>query len=506
MKKLILLTMMMGVIGCSNVGKYEYPSDKVTTFEFNKAGDFVTYDIVTERIKESDFIALGEIHHTTMNNEFQLATIEYLLENWDLKYLILEVTEGQAYFLNKYIQNKDEKYLAYLGYGNIHKRFPTLRTKERMEYIKELSKLYDKYKFEVVGFDPIKNPAYSTQIMYIAEVLKDMKLPKDLINSVEFIISFSDGLKEDILLGDSNGIRYSYVMPLLKLREEIKKYEDKINKEEYEKIDDLLYASLLYYDKEIVEYYNPEEKNGYFLDNRENYLTKKLINFRENNEKKMLAIFGGSHITNEFGMFNNYNKIYPSNKDLYIYPRYFNSESLGIDLKSFEVNYDQEYPDLKKRKKRYRGWIGQYKAKQKYIEVEFDGSKANTPVKNFNLKVSQEDVKYPTENKYYSNGNIRYEYVKEGNEESMTWYDTEGRIDYQLGRKDKKNHGKLVINYEGKPLMDSEYIDGDYEYGIFYYLEGGKIMEYKSIDDISFSYKDWDKKGKLLYEIVENKY
>lgn len=211
MKKetIIILTFVIGFIFLLG-GMYislpanekSYIRKNSTTIDFTNYEDYSALEIFNDSIKDKKIIMTNEERGIKENAQIQYKFITYLMDEWKLKYFLIDAGYSEAAIINEYLQTGDENLLesynnSSMGYGFIGDS--TVDMLKRL-YLKN-SQLPDNKKLNIMGIGI--NESFQSIDLYFKRIISRNSDLTD--KQIENINKFLENLKsKEILTNISN--------------------------------------------------------------------------------------------------------------------------------------------------------------------------------------------------------------------------------------------------------------------------------------------------------------
>jgi len=170
----------------------DYIKKNSRDLKLNDIDDNSDLDLIWEDIKDKSVIFTNEHHGIKENEDIQYKFINYLMDNWDLKYFLMESGHAAGVVFNEYLQSGDEKLLDNIFEWAILEKFNTESLKELMKklYLKNKD-LPEEKKLIIVGLDVMEEPGGVTY--YFKNILeKHKEMPKVQLDRMKSIIQYSE--------------------------------------------------------------------------------------------------------------------------------------------------------------------------------------------------------------------------------------------------------------------------------------------------------------------------
>lgn len=175
-KVIVLLIIIMGLLGGTiiyirPISEKQYVQKNADELNLQNYEDYSDLNFLDEDIKDKKVVFTNEVHGADENADVQYKFASYLIDNWDCRYLLLEMGYAEGEIINKYIQTGDEELL---------KNFLSIWQSKfnNISYIEYLKKLHAKNKglpqdkkIIIKGVDSIENSEATG--MYIDLLIQD---------------------------------------------------------------------------------------------------------------------------------------------------------------------------------------------------------------------------------------------------------------------------------------------------------------------------------------------
>lgn len=175
-KVIVLLIIIMGLLGGTiiyirPISEKQYVQKNADELNLQNYEDYSDLNFLDEDIKDKKVVFTNEVHGADENADVQYKFASYLIDNWDCRYLLLEMGYAEGEIINKYIQTGDEELL---------KNFLSIWQSKfnNISYIEYLKKLHAKNKglpqdkkIIIKGVDSIENSEATG--MYIDLLIED---------------------------------------------------------------------------------------------------------------------------------------------------------------------------------------------------------------------------------------------------------------------------------------------------------------------------------------------
>ncbi|EQB89758.1 hypothetical protein M918_19110 [Clostridium sp. BL8] len=128
-----------GVIFSKPQSETAYLKKNTKELKLDKPEDYSDLKVISNSIEDKEIIFTGEGHGVKQNTDIQFKFLNYLIDNWDLRYYVIETGYSEAMMLNEYLATGNEEILK-----ETFQEWSAFRaTKEDFSMIK---KLYEKNK------------------------------------------------------------------------------------------------------------------------------------------------------------------------------------------------------------------------------------------------------------------------------------------------------------------------------------------------------------------------
>jgi len=160
--------------------------------KLNDINDNIDLDLIWEDIKNKSIIFTNENHGIKENIDIQYKFINYLMDNWDLKYFLMESGYAVGVILNEYLQSGDEKLLDDIFENGILEKENTEEAKEFMKklYLKNKDLPEDK-KLIIVGLDVMEG-VEGVNYYFKNMLVKHKEMPKEQLEKMKKILQHSE--------------------------------------------------------------------------------------------------------------------------------------------------------------------------------------------------------------------------------------------------------------------------------------------------------------------------
>ncbi|ARC83761.1 erythromycin esterase family protein [Clostridium argentinense CDC 2741] len=287
------LCVLVGVFTFYNrpMNNIDYIKENSRDLKLNNIEDNSDLDLIWEDIKDRSIIFTNEHHGVKENSDIQYKFINYLMDNWDLKYFLMECGHAPGVIFNEYLQSGDEKLLDDIFQWGILEKFNTESTKELMKklYLKNKD-LPEEKKLIIVGLDVMEEQGGVTY--YFKNMLEKYKeMPKEQLDKMRKILEYSE---EEGTIGEKSS---KFSKAIEDLEEDLK-----VNEDIYVKYLD---GEGVFNLELIVNNLKNSSKLGYTIDggitvNKELYEARDKVNYE--NFKKIYEHFGGEKYYSHYGI------------------------------------------------------------------------------------------------------------------------------------------------------------------------------------------------------------
>ncbi|WP_291563294.1 MULTISPECIES: hypothetical protein [unclassified Clostridium] len=174
------------------INNIDYIKKNSRDLKLNDINDNSDLDLIWENIKDKSIIFTNKYHAVKENSYIQYKFINYLIDNWDLKYFLVEWGHASGVIFNKYLQSGDEKLLDDIFKWEIIEMRNTEEAKEFMKklYLKNKSLSEDK-KLTIVGLDIAEEQGGVTY--YFKNILEEYKeIPKEQLDKMKKVLKYSE--------------------------------------------------------------------------------------------------------------------------------------------------------------------------------------------------------------------------------------------------------------------------------------------------------------------------
>lgn len=293
-KFLLLVPLLIGNINLNGQDLREYVKKNAQLANI----DEFNLDFGDNGLEQNDLVFFGFIHGSSTPQKLDFELLSHLVKKEGFKYYAPEVDISQAFFLNRYLETGDVKFLDFMLYF-YERRVPqdaSIQFREKWLKIYELNKeLVDNKKIKVIGTDaPI---AYDRRIAiaHLAYLLEDINTGDPMLDSLKLFKSmtlqkievFSGGPAVP-MIHKYGGYTYDYVYPINSRYGFTSRFFNY-----YKENKDKLIKDFKKYDIEITDFFDKKAK--YREDHIFQNFEEKVIPLIQSGEK-VYSNFGITHI------------------------------------------------------------------------------------------------------------------------------------------------------------------------------------------------------------------
>jgi hypothetical protein len=199
---IVFIFLLGGVYISLPANEKSYIEKNSTTIDFTSYEDYSALEIFNDNIKDKKIIMTNEESGMKENSQIQYKFITYLMDEWKLKYFLVNTGYAEAAVINEYLQTGDEALLesynnSFMGYVFIGDSKQDMLKKL---YLKN-SQLPDNKKLNIVGIGI--NESFESIDLYFKRIISRNS---DLTDTqIENINKFLEKLKsKDIVTNISN--------------------------------------------------------------------------------------------------------------------------------------------------------------------------------------------------------------------------------------------------------------------------------------------------------------
>lgn len=306
--KLITMSVVVGLIllvmvACEAkpLSEEEYIKKYAVELKIDETVDNLELESFNKIIKDKRIIFTNEMHGVNENSIIQTKVSQYLIDNWGLKYILVEGGYAAGTILNTYIQTGDEELLNQYKKIYLMNKFNNTSYYDYMKSLFEKNKeLSEEHKIRIIGIDSIENvPCVK---MFIDLLIKNN--PDLSPEQINVLNTFSSEIEEVDILNST--IEYNVEENKSKVQQAVNKLESHItsNDVEYEEnLEDSLFELKVILSnikntqeisgKSLNDHYN--KKEFYEVRDKNTYNNFKILDEKFNLEKSYIH-YGGSHV------------------------------------------------------------------------------------------------------------------------------------------------------------------------------------------------------------------
>ena len=163
--KLITMSVVVGLIllvmvACEAkpLSEEEYIKKYAVELKIDETVDNLELESFNKIIKDKRIIFTNEMHGVNENSIIQTKVSQYLIDNWGLKYILVEGGYAAGTILNTYIQTGDEELLNQYKKIYLMNKFNNTSYYDYMKSLFEKNKeLSEEHKIRIIGIDSIEN-------------------------------------------------------------------------------------------------------------------------------------------------------------------------------------------------------------------------------------------------------------------------------------------------------------------------------------------------------------
>ncbi len=100
-----------GVIYSKPQSETAYLKKNAKELKLDKPEDYSDLKVIRNSIKDKEIIITGEYHGIKQNTDIQFKFLNYLIDNWDLRYYVTEMGHSEAMMINEYLTTGNEEIL-----------------------------------------------------------------------------------------------------------------------------------------------------------------------------------------------------------------------------------------------------------------------------------------------------------------------------------------------------------------------------------------------------------
>ncbi|GAA0117146.1 erythromycin esterase family protein [Clostridium senegalense] len=294
---IIIIIIAIGIIYNMPMNNVNYVKKNSRELKLKDIKDNKDLDLILDNIRDKSIVFTNEYHGINENADIQYKFINYLMDNWDLKYFLMECGYTSGTLLNEYLQNGDEKLLDDIFKNGILGKMSNESIKEFMKklYLKNKD-LPEEKKLILIGLDVQQQDG---SITYYFKHIKNKynNIPKDQLEKINKVLKCSE---EEMINGERSSTFVKAIEDLEKdIKENEKKYIQSLDKYEVFNLECIL-NNLKNTSKVGVV------MDGPITDNKEFYEARDKVNYE--NFKKVYDHFSGGKYYIHYGIDHIYQK------------------------------------------------------------------------------------------------------------------------------------------------------------------------------------------------------
>lgn len=108
---IVAILIAVGVIYSKPQSETAYLKKNAKELKLDKPEDYLDLKVISNSIEDKEIIFTGEGHGVKQNTDIKFKFLNYLIDNWDLKYYVTEMGHSEAMMLNEYLATGDEEIL-----------------------------------------------------------------------------------------------------------------------------------------------------------------------------------------------------------------------------------------------------------------------------------------------------------------------------------------------------------------------------------------------------------
>jgi hypothetical protein len=280
LKKILSLFLLTLIISaCSSVEKVKYLDQNKS--ELSSSYNSKNYDKYLNHMKKNEIFLAGETHGIKENYTLRLNLLMFLNQNAGVKYYLAEMGYSSSFYLNKYLDTGDEKYLLLVENsiaGSYDYSLEDLNFwKSLYRYNRSLKK---ENRIKIIGLD--LEHQFWISIIHLNEILNDKNLGDPMDKTLKNLNSMATNICHDMkdtknILKNIKGIKISHLGKIakeierdLKNRENI--YKKELNSDELFDLKFILYSSI---NTEMI--YQANKGDEHFYNEREKAIYKNFL-------------------------------------------------------------------------------------------------------------------------------------------------------------------------------------------------------------------------------------
>ncbi len=386
-KFLLLAIFLLGFSACHTSQVKQ--QTKLSTFLARQKEEFVCdnpeFNILKDELDKNELFLTGEIHGAKENYELRFTFLKYLKENANIKYYLAEMGYSSSYFLNKYFETGNTKFLDLAEYsckGGYDFSVDDYKFwKKSLAYNNSLEK---ENRIKIVGID--LEHQYWLAVMHLDDIAKEKNhsgFIKERMDKIAYFANLVDPAGSDpkkIMERVENFPHQEFFGFVKGLVKEIKNkkgaYEQSLGTENFQEfafvVDSMDKTFKTYSNKET--FYVEREKNIY------------------NNFKKLHTMLPTGKYYGQWGSFHIYQK--KTNDEINL-GTYINQDDSPVKDKVLSINYVYDSNDpsfsLKKNKENLKLLRG-IKEGDKFTLFKIDSEEKNDLLADFKSNIYKEHV------------------------------------------------------------------------------------------------------------------
>ncbi|GAA0125564.1 hypothetical protein UT300019_14660 [Clostridium sp. CTA-19] len=288
---IIIIAVGMGIIYNMPMNNVNYVKKNSRELKLNDINDNKDLDLILDNIKDKTIVCTNENHGINENADIQYKFVNYLMDNWDLKYFLMECGYASGTLLNEYLQTGDEKLLDDIFENGVFGAMSDESSKELAKklYLKNKD-LPEEKKLIIIGLDVQQQDG---SITYYFKHIKNKynNIPKDQLEKINKVLKCSE---EEMINGERSSTFVKAIEDLEKdIKENEKKYIQSLDKYEVFNLECIL--NNLKNTSKLVPLID-----GGISNNKEFYEARDKMNYE--NFKKIYDHFGGGKYYLHYGM------------------------------------------------------------------------------------------------------------------------------------------------------------------------------------------------------------
>ncbi|WP_061994033.1 erythromycin esterase family protein [Clostridium sp. ATCC 25772] len=288
---IIIIAIGVGIIYYMPMNNVDYVKKNSRELNLNDINDNKDLDLILDNIKDKTIVCTNENHGINENADIQYKFANYLMDNWDLKYFLMECGQASGTLLNEYLQTGDEKLLDDIFENGVFGAMSDESSKELAKklYLKNKD-LPEEKKLIIIGLDVRQQ---GDSITYYFKHIKNKynNIPKDQLEKINKVLECSE---EEMINGERSSTFLKAIEDLEKdIKENEEIYIQSLNKEEVFNFECIL--NNLKNTSKLLPLID-----GGISNNKEFYEARDKMNYE--NFKKIYDHFGGGKYYLHYGM------------------------------------------------------------------------------------------------------------------------------------------------------------------------------------------------------------